>query len=193
MTVDKASAFLSGAKPIPFVDSEKADYLHIGYDPKRDAAATGSGGACERGEKEERARKKEVKTVTRAEAATQKRLWDERRAEVAAQKRLCNAAVEEARKRLQLREFLQFWTSSFILMSVPDQPSPLIVGNGVSGYKGVTKSGGKRQVKIIIDKDKWGDSIAKSLGLFNSPEEAAGIYIRAEFLFEQTKREMGLS
>ncbi len=101
--------------------------------------------------------------------------------------------MEEAQKKLQLQEVLQFWTSSFVLKSVPDQPSLLIVGNGVSGYKGVTKKGGKWHARINIDKNKWGDSIEKSLGLFDSPEEAAGIYIQAKFLFEQKKREMGLS
>jgi hypothetical protein len=40
ITVDRASAFLTGAKPIPFVDSDKADYLHIGNDPNREKSAT---------------------------------------------------------------------------------------------------------------------------------------------------------
>jgi hypothetical protein len=39
ITVDRASAFLSGAKPIPFVDSDKADYLHIGNDLNRERSA----------------------------------------------------------------------------------------------------------------------------------------------------------
>jgi hypothetical protein len=39
----------------------------------------------------------------------------------------------------------------------------LIVSNGVSGYKGVSTNRGKWQVKIIFDKDNWGDSIAKYL------------------------------
>jgi hypothetical protein len=34
-TVDRASAFLSGAETIPFVDSEKSEFLHIGNDPNR--------------------------------------------------------------------------------------------------------------------------------------------------------------
>ena len=50
-TVDRASAFLSGAETIPFVDSDKAKYLHIGNDPNRKKSA--------RSRKEERARKKE--------------------------------------------------------------------------------------------------------------------------------------
>jgi hypothetical protein len=32
ITIDRASAFLSGIKPIPFMDSDKGDYLHIGND-----------------------------------------------------------------------------------------------------------------------------------------------------------------
>jgi hypothetical protein len=162
--VDRASAFLSAAELIPFLDSEKSDSLHIGNDPNREKSAI------------------RKRRSTKRDAAVEgvKRLRDERRAEAAAQKRL----REEAQKRLQLREVIQFWTSSFVLRSVQDQPSPLIIGNGVSGYKGVTKSGEKWQVKIIIDKDKWGDSIAKCLGSFGSPEEAAGIYIRAEFHFK---------
>ncbi len=36
ITVDRASAFLSGAESIPFVDSEKSDFLHIGNDPNRE-------------------------------------------------------------------------------------------------------------------------------------------------------------
>jgi hypothetical protein len=36
ITVDRTSAFLSNAKPIPFVDSEKSDFLHIGNDPNRE-------------------------------------------------------------------------------------------------------------------------------------------------------------
>ena len=39
ITVDRASAFLSGAETIPFVDSDKATYLHIGNDPNRKKSA----------------------------------------------------------------------------------------------------------------------------------------------------------
>ena len=55
------------------MDSEKADYLHIvGNDPKRDAAATGSGGARKRGEKEECARKKKESARVEEESTRRK-------------------------------------------------------------------------------------------------------------------------
>ena len=50
---------------------------------------------------------------------------------------------------------------------------PLILGNGASGYKGVTKTNGRWQAGIVSEKDdRVRDNIPQHLGLFDSPEEA---------------------
>ena len=75
--MDRASAFLSAAELIPFLDSEKSDSLHIGNDPNREKSAI------------------RKRRSTKRDAAVEgvKRLRDERRAEAAAQKSMKEAAA----------------------------------------------------------------------------------------------------
>jgi hypothetical protein len=75
VTVDRASAFLSGAKPIPFVDSEKSEFLHIGNDPNRRKQLQPEKGAREEEVRklardvDECARKKEARAREEEDAA----------------------------------------------------------------------------------------------------------------------------
>ena len=64
ITVDRASAVLSCAKPIPFVDSEKADNLQIGNDPNKVRSTTKKEKQLQR-DLEERAREEEEEESTR--------------------------------------------------------------------------------------------------------------------------------
>ena len=60
------------------------------------------------------------------------------------------------------------------LRSVP--PQPMIVSNGTSGYKGVSKRKGRWQA-IIHEK---GNQLHP--GTFDCPEVAASIYVRVGFI-----------
>jgi hypothetical protein len=65
ITVDRASAF-SGAVPIPFMDSEKSDFLHIGNNPKKRKEVQRDPKKDAR-EEEMRARKKEEERARKKE------------------------------------------------------------------------------------------------------------------------------
>jgi hypothetical protein len=67
ITVDRASAFLSATKPIPFMDSDKADYLHIGNDPNREKSAKARKEKQMQQDPEARAREKEDRELLRLE------------------------------------------------------------------------------------------------------------------------------
>jgi hypothetical protein len=84
VTVDRASAFLSGAVPIPFV--EKSHFLHIGNNPKKVRSTTRKEKKLQRDpeaharEEEERARKeraREEEERTRKEEERSKREMEE--------------------------------------------------------------------------------------------------------------------
>jgi hypothetical protein len=77
ITVDRASAFLSGAKPIPFGDSKKSDFRHIGNDPNREKQLQRD---PEKGAREEdvRARKKEEECARKKEERATTREKNER-------------------------------------------------------------------------------------------------------------------
>ena len=65
------------------------------------------------------------------------------------------------------------------LGDVPERP--LIAGDGASGFRGVKNVRGRWQARIVVEK---GGS-ARTLGTFDTPEEAASIYSRAEFYLER--------
>ncbi len=58
--MDRASAFLSDAVPIPFVKSEKSHFLHIGNDPKKVRSTTRKEKKLQR-DPEERAREERAR------------------------------------------------------------------------------------------------------------------------------------
>ena len=65
------------------------------------------------------------------------------------------------------------------LGDVPERP--LITGNGASGFWGVKNVRGRWQARIVVER---GES-ARTLGTFDTVEEAASIYSRAEFYLER--------
>ena len=79
ITVDRASAFLSAAEPIPFVDSEKSDFLHIGNDPDKVRSTTRKEMQLQRDpeerarEEKECARKKEERTRKKKEVEKERK------------------------------------------------------------------------------------------------------------------------
>ena len=68
------------------------------------------------------------------------------------------------------------------LGGVPERP--LIAGNGASGYRGVKNMKGRWQARIAVEKGG-----SRTLGTFDSPEEAASIYARAAFYLRSKEGE----
>ena len=119
VTVDRASAFLSGAKPIPFVDSEKSEFLHIGNDPNREKQLQPEKGAREEEERarkhareeEERAREEDdaaldgellrLEIVMKAEERARKKVRKEEESTRRKEERIVMKAQERVRKKVR--------------------------------------------------------------------------------------------
>jgi hypothetical protein len=95
-TVDRASAFLSGAETIPFVDSEKSEFLHIGNDPNRKKQLQPEKGARKEGE---RARKEEERAWTKEFLAREEEGIRRRKEEEDEEEKRARREEEEEEKR----------------------------------------------------------------------------------------------
>jgi hypothetical protein len=104
VTVDRASTFLSGAVPIPFVDSEKSHFLHIGNDPNIVRSTTRKEMQLQQ-DPEERTREEEERVRKKEERARKKEEECRRKKEERAMKK------QEAQRKLNewLREEEQYW------------------------------------------------------------------------------------
>ena len=96
ITVDRASAFLSGAETIPFVDSEKSEFLHIGNDPNRKKQLQPEKGARK---EEERARKEEERAWTKEFLAREEEGIRRRKEEEDEEEKRARREEEEEEKR----------------------------------------------------------------------------------------------
>jgi hypothetical protein len=93
-----------------------------------------------------------------------------------------DAAAVYARAAFKYKKKVATGQDTFGGLDLGDVPErPLITGNGASGFRGVKNVRGRWQARIVVER---GES-ARTLGTFDTVEEAASIYSRAEFYLER--------
>jgi hypothetical protein len=135
VTVDRASAFLSGAKPIPFVDSEKSEFLHIGNDPNKRKQLQPEKGARE---EEVRARKKEEECARKHAREEEERAREEENAALDGELRRFEIVMKaEERTRKNVRKIPIFLEKTYCMIEMCD---PTICGWTDDGEMFVVKN-----------------------------------------------------